>query len=432
VAQTNYVISTTALSLTASGTTVGSGNTQAGSFTVLRTMVRTGLSAGELDGSSQTWTVRFILSATSGLFGSRFKIQRRNSSGVMQSESGYTTAREPISTGTYSDDVTWASGTWAANDQLALVWEGYRTSGTGNKTGTIDANGGSWVLAPTAAANFDSTGSLTAQVADVDGSGVVGRASSGSLTAQSSTISGAATVGRVASGVLSSDSSTISGIAGGVDFEATGSLQAQSSTLYGFARQLGQVIRSAQGTLTAEGTLDASGGLVVQDSTISGTVTVNRVATGSLTAQSPTLAGEVTVGRASAGALESSGATISGEATSSATPVATPSIRVIGRGRRSFVEIDGQTLEVSGFAEAERLLNRLKKAEKAQEQDRKRVTILLGKSKGPQNVGLYSAQEQVEVIEKRIDDRAEKIAQLYAMILQNLDHDDDDEEMFFL
>jgi hypothetical protein len=113
-------------------------------------------------------------------------------------------------------------------------------------------------------------------------------------------------------------------------------------------------------------------------------------------------------------------------------PVVTPSIRVIGRGRRSFVEIDGQTLEVSGFAEAERLLNRIKKAEKAQEQDRKRVTILLGKAKGPQNVGLYKAQEQVEVIEKRIDDRAEKIAQLYAMIVQNLDHDDDDEEMFFL
>jgi hypothetical protein len=120
------------------------------------------------------------------------------------------------------------------------------------------------------------------------------------------------------------------------------------------------------------------------------------------------------------------------EVTASGAPpvVVTPRV-VIGRGRRSFVEIDGQTLEVSGFAEAERLLNRIKKAEQAQEQDRKRVTILLGKAKGPQNVGLYKAQE-VEVIEKRIDDRAEKIAQLYAMILQNLDHDDDDEEMFFL
>jgi hypothetical protein len=120
------------------------------------------------------------------------------------------------------------------------------------------------------------------------------------------------------------------------------------------------------------------------------------------------------------------------EVTASGAPVVVVTPRVIGRGRRSFVEIDGQTLEVSGFEEAERLLNRIKKAEKAQEQDRKRVTILLGEAKGPQNVGLYRAQEQVEVIEKRIDDRAEKIAQLYAMILQNLDHDDDDEEMFFL
>jgi hypothetical protein len=119
------------------------------------------------------------------------------------------------------------------------------------------------------------------------------------------------------------------------------------------------------------------------------------------------------------------------EVTASGAPVVVVTPRVIGRGRRSFVEIDGQTLEVSGFAEAESLLNRIKKAEKAQEQDRKRVTILLGKAKGPQNVGLYKAQE-VEVIEKRIDDRAEKIAQLYAMILQNLDFDDDDEEVLLL
>lgn len=146
--QRNYVVSTTALSLSASGTTVGSGNTQAASFTDLRSMVRTGVGAAELLSGSQTWTVHTVVSATSGLFGSRFRLERRNSSGVVQATSGYTTAHEPLTTGTYDEPVTWNSGTWAANDQLALVWQGYRTSGTGNKTGTIDANGSSYVDAP--------------------------------------------------------------------------------------------------------------------------------------------------------------------------------------------------------------------------------------------------------------------------------------------
>ena len=162
--QSDYPVSTTQLSLTASGTTIGSGNTQAAAFTVLRTMVRTGLSAGELASGSQTWTVRTVVSATSGLFGSRFQLQRRNSAGVVQSSSPYTTAHEPLTVGTYTEDVTWDSGTWNANDQLALVWEGYRTSGTGNKTGTIDANGASYVLAPLPAATL-SGASVVAVVA---------------------------------------------------------------------------------------------------------------------------------------------------------------------------------------------------------------------------------------------------------------------------
>lgn len=151
--QNYYPISTTALDTTpaGAGTTVGSGNTQAASWTVLRTMVDTGLAAGVLDGTSQTWSFHIVISATSGLFASRFKLQRRDSTGAVQSESGYFTLASggAISATTYDGSVTWASGTWNLNDQLALVWEGFRTSGTGNKSGTIDAgSGASYVAAP--------------------------------------------------------------------------------------------------------------------------------------------------------------------------------------------------------------------------------------------------------------------------------------------
>lgn len=147
MAQRNYPVSTTALSLTASGTTIGSGNVSSSGFAVARTMVRAGLTAGELDGNSQTWTIHYVISAMTTPYNMRLKLQRRNSSGVMQSESSYGTTRS--ATGTYDDNITWASGTWNANDQLALVWEHERPSGTGNKNGTIDANGASYVDAPT-------------------------------------------------------------------------------------------------------------------------------------------------------------------------------------------------------------------------------------------------------------------------------------------
>jgi hypothetical protein len=146
MSQLNYVISTTELSLTASGTTVGSGNTQSGAFVVARTMVRTGLSAGELLSGSRTWSIIYEVSAMSTPYEMRLKIQRLNSGGTVQSESGYGTTR--TSTGEYQDDLTWDSDTWSEDDQLALVWEHRRPSGTGNKNGTIVANGVSYIDAP--------------------------------------------------------------------------------------------------------------------------------------------------------------------------------------------------------------------------------------------------------------------------------------------
>lgn len=145
--QRNYLISITALSLTASGTTVTSGNVNVAGFVVARTMVRTGLSAGELAAGSLVWTIHYVVSAMVTPYNMRLKLQRRNSSGIVQSESDYGTTRS--ATGTYDDNITWSSGAWNANDQLALVWEHERPSGTGNKNATIDANGASYVDAPT-------------------------------------------------------------------------------------------------------------------------------------------------------------------------------------------------------------------------------------------------------------------------------------------
>jgi hypothetical protein len=145
--QRNYLVSTTALSLSASGTTIGSGNTQSPTFVVALTLKRTGLSAGELLSGSQTWSIHYVVSAMSTPYEMRLKLQRLDSGGSVQSESSYGTTRS--ATGTYDDIITWDSGAWNGNDQLALIWEHRRPSGTGNKSGTINANGASYVDAPT-------------------------------------------------------------------------------------------------------------------------------------------------------------------------------------------------------------------------------------------------------------------------------------------
>jgi len=146
MAQRNYLISTTGISTTASGTTIGSGNTQSSTFVVAQTLVRTGINAGEFLSGSQAWAIHYVVSAMSTPYEMRLKAQRRNSSGTMQAESGFGTTRS--ATGTYDDSLTADLGTWAANDQLAVVWEHRRPSGTGNKSATIDANGSSYIDAP--------------------------------------------------------------------------------------------------------------------------------------------------------------------------------------------------------------------------------------------------------------------------------------------
>lgn len=166
MAQRNYLINTTTISTTASGTTISSGNTQDAAFVVARTLVRGSIPAGTFSSGSQTWSIHYVVSAMVTPYNMRLKVQRRNSGGTVQAESGYGATRS--STGTYDDNLTADLGTWAANDQLALVWEHFRPSGTGNKSATIDANGSSYIDAPTPVSDVpeDLTGESINNLAD--------------------------------------------------------------------------------------------------------------------------------------------------------------------------------------------------------------------------------------------------------------------------
>jgi hypothetical protein len=111
--------------------------------------VRTGIGAGEFLSGSQTWAIHYVVSAMATPYEMRLSLQRRTSSGTVQATIGPGTVRS--ATGTYDDSIVGDLGTWAANDQLALVWEHRRPSGTGNKSGTVDANGSSYIDAPVTA-----------------------------------------------------------------------------------------------------------------------------------------------------------------------------------------------------------------------------------------------------------------------------------------
>ena len=102
--------------------------------------------------------------------------------------------------------------------------------------------------------------------------------------------------------------------------------------------------------------------------------------------------------------------------------------------RRHFVEIDGLRREVRGYKEAEALLRRLKKEEKAQEEDRRKLKIHLKTVEKASVTGaLYKqAVERVEVIEQRMDDRLVKMAELYEAIQKALDEQEEEEILLLL
>ena len=102
--------------------------------------------------------------------------------------------------------------------------------------------------------------------------------------------------------------------------------------------------------------------------------------------------------------------------------------------KRAFVEIKGRLREVEGYAEAERLLRSLKKEEKALEQDRRKLKIHLKTVESAPVTGvLYrKAQERVQVIEARMDERLEKISELHEAIQKALDEQEDEEILLLI
>lgn len=152
--------------------------------------------------------------------------------------------------------------------------ENVSVGATGNITATLALTSSSagWaailvrIPAASSVTDFEATGALSGQSSTVAGSAVVGRTSSGALSAQAAAVAGSAVVGRTASGALSAQAASIAGAA-----------------------------------------------------------TVGRAASGALAAQAAQIAGTVTISRAATGALSAQGATISGAAdTSSATPAPQP------------------------------------------------------------------------------------------------------------
>jgi hypothetical protein len=116
------------------------------------------------------------------------------------------------------------------------------------------------------------------------------------------------------------------------------------------------------------------------------------------------------------------------------TPEVVPTAQPGGVKRRSFLEVNGRVREVSGYAEAETLLRSLKKEEKAQEQDRRKLKIhIKSVESAPINGRLYAkAQERVKVIEARMDDRLEKIAALLEAIDRAIEQQDEEEMLLLL
>ena len=98
--------------------------------------------------------------------------------------------------------------------------------------------------------------------------------------------------------------------------------------------------------------------------------------------------------------------------------------------RRSFVEIQGKIREVADYAEAEQLLNELRAEEKAQVKDQKRLKIVA--KKWSVDLRSKAVEQQIQTIERRMDDRLEKMASLYAAIAARLEEIEDDEEFLLL
>jgi hypothetical protein len=262
--------------------------------------------------------------------------------------------------------------------------------------------------------DYDATGDLDAQSSTISGDATVGRTSTGALAAQSSAISGTGIVGRTSSGALAVQSSAIAGEST-VGRAATGGLIAQSSVIDGSA------------TVAAGETNDfpATGDLVAQSSTVSGDGIVGRVSIGDLISQSATMTADSTVSRVGTGDLISQVSVIDGSGTSSAIPeVAEVVERAKSSPRKRYRIIEDPDL----------LQEEIRVEEKKVEVEKKKLRVLIKRVESPNVEGvLYQQiQEKIEKLEAKIDDRLEKITGLMLAIQVGLDEQDDEEEEIFL
>lgn len=99
---------------------------------------------------------------------------------------------------------------------------------------------------------------------------------------------------------------------------------------------------------------------------------------------------------------------------------------------RAYVDIDGQLVRVSGYEEAVRLLTELKDEEKAQEEDCKKCRVLVKKYEVDLRTKPKQKKVHLESMERQMNERADRIAVLYAKILANLEVSNDDEEVLRL
>jgi hypothetical protein len=158
-----------------------------------------------------------------------------------------------------------------------------------------------FVLRPAAAVPITGSGSLSAQVSDVSGTGLTRSLGTGALAAQAADVSGSGLSRSLGTGALAAQASDVSG-AGKSRSLGTGALAAQSAVIVG------------AGTVSG-GAITGTGALVAQSATLSGAGKSRSLGTGALSAQAVTLIGAGKSRSLGAGALAAQSATVEGEGT---------------------------------------------------------------------------------------------------------------------
>lgn len=188
-------------------------------------------------------------------------------------------------TGSLSAEVSTVSGTGEVSGQISGAGDLAAELSTISGTGTVESEA------------ITGTGSLAAEVSSISGTGELEHTGTGALAAEVSTISATASVERKGTGALAAELSVIDG-QGGVGTSGSGDLAAENATISG----VGTVEHTSTGDLQAEnsyvtgtGTVltvhTGSGALQAEDSTIDGTGSLVFEGTGALEARLSTVFG---------------------------------------------------------------------------------------------------------------------------------------------